>query len=176
MAAAFRETCAPVLYAMGFRHPKKVDYKRWAVTRRNFFARWRGDDYDEVTVFWWDLGRARFRLEFRARRLEPGQANPQLYRLMTGGVSRPVLGDPNCSDEFGQWLAPIGPTIARARSRLFEIDDWFRTGESTAHVWPHTDLRNYAYGDDPVYQDPWFFDFLPMREDLDDKPPRPSKR
>jgi hypothetical protein len=161
---------------MGFRHPKVVEFKRWATTRRNVFVRWRGEDYDELVVFWWTLGRPRFELQLCARRVEPSPPGHTTYRLMRAGVHRSFLGNRQCGDLFGGWLPRVGPTIARARSRLLEIDEWFRTGEATAHVWAHFDKRNYVYGTDPLDDDRWFFELLPTRDDLDSEPPPLSRR
>ena len=64
MAEALRSECDPVAFSLGFRHPRKGDWDRWQTTRRNVYIRWRGYEYDEVTLEWARFGRPWFRVDF----------------------------------------------------------------------------------------------------------------
>jgi hypothetical protein len=138
MSEAFRATCAPVLYSLGFRNPKRVEWERWANTKRNIFIRWRGDGYDEVHVNWWNRGRPRFHIEQMTRRVEanPGSSGSTAFHLAKA-----------YSETYSAWLRDPQKVIERARDWLTQIDPWFREGEDSSSVRTFWEKRHAVQGD-----------------------------
>jgi hypothetical protein len=137
MSEAFRATCAPVLYSMGFRNPKRADWERWANTKRNIFIRWRGGDYDQVQVVWWSLGRPRFYIELRTRRAE---AHPRPDGSAAFHLRKAY------SETYSGWLRDPQKVIGRACDWLKQIDAWFREGEDNS-VHTSWEQRHAVAGD-----------------------------
>lgn len=91
MGEAFRATCRPLLYELGFRNPRRRDPDRWHGSRLDFFLRWRGVDYDEVRIDWWTVNRLRFEIQLMASTYERDAEGAQ--HSSGGSLKRtPVLG------------------------------------------------------------------------------------
>jgi hypothetical protein len=81
MGEAYRATCRPLLYELGFRNPRRHDRDRWNGSRLDVFLRWRGVDYDEVRIYWWTLNRPRFRIHLMASTYErDAEGRPTRFR------------------------------------------------------------------------------------------------
>jgi hypothetical protein len=166
MAEALRRGCDPVLFALGFRNPKKTtSMDRWAAnTRRNVYLRWRGTDYDEIEIFWSKYSRPRFRIDFLTSRVEqPPRDGRHAVRWVTHGGVRswkspsPYLG----GGTFGPWMSPGGVAALVVR-RMLRLDAFLRRGETDWCIWTGPPRRRSL--DDPddratlemkIEGDPW---------------------
>jgi hypothetical protein len=152
MSELFRKECAPVLYELGFRHPKAEFWHPGPITRKNVFARWRGEDYDEILFNWWSYGTPKFDLELSTRQVERDKANlgngksyawtygyPRERSLLSRRPTRYV-------EVFSARFAKPEDVIARAKERLLAVDSWFLSPQPTGLFAVSREVRGYVPG------------------------------
>jgi hypothetical protein len=160
MAEAIRRECDPVIFALGFRNPRRGDWGRWPATRRNVYIRWRGTSYDEIVLDWARYGRPKFRVWFETSVVEvPPQDDRLAQRLVRGGCLSvwrlmPWIG----SNWFGPRRSPES-TAAFLNLRFQGLNAFFLRGEAQPYLtlgYPHREpSERYRAPEVCAWGDPW---------------------
>jgi hypothetical protein len=158
MAEAVRQDCDPVIFALGFRNPRKSDSDRWGeTTRRNVYIRWRGTTYDEILLQWDKYNRPKFFLRYRTSQVEhPPQDGHAAVRLVTRGtmivwrLPRTYVG----SAWFGPWRSP-GSVAAFVNRRVLRLNAFLLHGETEWYLNPGKPRREPRDGDEWVERRSW---------------------
>lgn len=133
MAETIRRDCDPVIFALGFRNPKKNDLDRWGgTTRRNVYIRWRGTTYDEIKIQWDKHNRPKFFLTFRTSRVERHpQDGHAAWRLVTYGSMASWRSPSHYlgGGWFGPWRSPDS-VAALVNRRLMKLNAFLLHGET----------------------------------------------
>jgi hypothetical protein len=160
MAEAIRRECDPVIFALGFRNPRKGDWNRWLTTRRNVYIRWRGTSCDEIVLRWARYGQPKFSVSFESSVVEiPPRDKHQAQRLVIGGSLRVWrLNDWIGSSSFGPWRSP--ESVAAFLNRRIEgLDAFFLRGERQWYLslgYPHREPSGRVVSSEVrAWGDPW---------------------
>lgn len=156
MGKAVRETCRPLLYELGFRHPRVYDRDRWYATRRDVFLLWRGVDLNQIQIKWARWNRPAFRISFQKWRFERDvDGKPTEFRWSTtGAVCVRKRGKRSYIEWFGPWQS-IQRAVELASTGLLELDGYFVHGVVGPHVWVGISTR-IGPGLDPPQIPPWW--------------------
>lgn len=162
MGEALRRDCDPVLFSLGFRNPRKMDWNRWYTTRRNIYLRWHGTTFHEVCVDWARYTPGKFKLAFVTSRVErPPQADVPAIRIITHGYLQNWQAPLGLwrSYDFGPWMSPAA-TAALVNRRVFALNEYLLEGKPSRHVRDGRPIR--IHPDDPrrtasrkIFGDPW---------------------
>jgi hypothetical protein len=132
MAEAIRRDCDPVLFALGFRNPRRMDLDRWHTSRRNTYIRWRGTAYDQVEIHWNKYNRPKFFLNFWTSRVErPPRDGHAAWRMVTHGTLSawrspcPYLG----TGWFGPWRS-VDDVPNLVNRRVLQLEAYLLRGET----------------------------------------------
>jgi hypothetical protein len=164
MAEAIRRDCDPVLFALGFRNPRKGDMYRWETTRRNVYIRWRGVNFDQVWLQWDKYNRPKFFLYFESSRVDrpPHGAEPAIRSVCRGIFQSwrspsPYVG----GGWFGPWRSPDG-VAALVNRRVQALDPFLLHGEVAWPInpgkWrqiPFNELADRLCPQRRIWGDPW---------------------
>jgi hypothetical protein len=173
LAEAIRRDCGPLLFSLGFRHPRTNDLNRWGgITRRNAYLRWRETTFDSVGFYWDKYNRPKCYMEFETstvvRRSEEGL--PALREITTGSMSAwttPISG--LGSGWFGPWRS-IDSCTAQIKRRILQLERFLQTGERVRCISAGPPRLNKPDRDDGyqylnAWGDPWLDPESDYRED-----------